>query len=187
MRWRPPSVLFRMCFIGILVRSQLAFRIRCFIPTHSLACLHNALIASHEVSKHHVQHLETMIGENRQLVTNEPVEFKEKLIEVQECRKFTDHFRRICRIYHPNSITENRRMSTCNRLDLQHSRPGYYAQQSPRSMLAKFWANAAFESNEWGEPTATYRWAGWGWEITSWRSKLQQNYHLCWTENLQIH
>jgi hypothetical protein len=28
-----------------------------------------------------------MIGENRQLVTNEPVEFEEEPVEVQDCRK----------------------------------------------------------------------------------------------------
>ena len=39
-----------------------------------------------------------MIGENRQLVTNEPVEFEKKLIEVQDCRKITDHFEGIYRI-----------------------------------------------------------------------------------------
>ena len=52
----------------------------------------------------------SMIGENRQLVTNEPV-------EVQDCRKITDIFRGIYRIY-PNLIKENRRMWTWNRLDL---------------------------------------------------------------------
>ena len=52
-----------------------------------------------------------MIGENRQLVTNEPV-------EVHKCRKITDRFRGFYRIY-PNLIKGNRRMSTCNRLDLQ--------------------------------------------------------------------
>jgi hypothetical protein len=59
-----------------------------------------------------------MIGENRQLVTNEPVEFEKYPVEVQDCRKVTDCFRGIYRI-HPNSIKENQRMSTCNRLDLQ--------------------------------------------------------------------
>ena len=34
-----------------------------------------------------------IIRENRQLVTNEPVEFENKPVEVQGCRKFTDHFR----------------------------------------------------------------------------------------------
>ena len=52
-----------------------------------------------------------MIRENWQLVTDEPV-------EVQDCRKFTYHLRGIYRIY-PNLIMKNRRMSTCNRLDLQ--------------------------------------------------------------------
>jgi hypothetical protein len=52
-----------------------------------------------------------MIVENRQLVTNEPV-------EVQDCGKMTNHFRGIYRIY-PNVIKKNRRMSTCNQMDLQ--------------------------------------------------------------------
>jgi hypothetical protein len=56
-------------------------------------------------------HLYAMIRENRQFVTNEPV-------EVRDCRKVTDHFREIDRIY-SNLIMENRRMPTCNRLDLQ--------------------------------------------------------------------
>ena len=61
----------------------------------------------------------TMIGENRQLVTSEPVEFEKEPGEVQDCRKITDHFRGIYRLY-PNLVKENRRMSTCNgRLDLQ--------------------------------------------------------------------
>ena len=54
---------------------------------------------------------DSMIGENRQLVTNEPV-------EVQDCMKITDHCRGIHRIY-PNIVKEYWRMSTCNRLDLQ--------------------------------------------------------------------
>jgi hypothetical protein len=60
-----------------------------------------------------------MIGENRQLVANEPVEFEIQLVEVQDCRKITDHFGGIHRIY-PNSMKDNQRMSTtCNQLDLQ--------------------------------------------------------------------
>ena len=57
--------------------------------------------------------LQTMIRENRQIVTNEPVEFEEHPVEFQDVRKITDHFRGIHR------IKENQRMSTCNRLDLQ--------------------------------------------------------------------
>ena len=59
-----------------------------------------------------------MIGENRQLVTDEPVEFDEKPVEVQDGKKIAGHYRGICRIC-PNLMKENRRMSTCNRLDLQ--------------------------------------------------------------------
>ena len=40
-----------------------------------------------------------MIGENRQLVTNKPVGFEKSLVEVEECRKITDDFRGIYRIY----------------------------------------------------------------------------------------
>ena len=55
-----------------------------------------------------------MIGENRQLGTNEPV-------EVQDRRKITDHLRGIYRIY-PNLMKENRGMSTCNRVGLANTR-----------------------------------------------------------------
>jgi hypothetical protein len=40
-----------------------------------------------------------MIGENRQLVADEPV-------EVGDCRRITDHFRGIYRIY-PNLMKKN--------------------------------------------------------------------------------
>ena len=59
-----------------------------------------------------------MIRENRQSVTDELVEFEKYPIEVQGCRKIPHHFRGIHRI-NPNLLKENRRMSTCNRLDLQ--------------------------------------------------------------------
>ena len=59
-----------------------------------------------------------MIGENRQLVTNELVEFEILPVKLQDCRKITDHLRGIYRIY-PNLIKKNRRLSTYNRLDLQ--------------------------------------------------------------------
>ena len=60
-----------------------------------------------------------MIGENRQLVTKEPVGLEKEPVKVhQDCRKFTNHLRGVYTIY-PNVMKENRRMSTCNRLDLQ--------------------------------------------------------------------
>ena len=40
-----------------------------------------------------------MIGENRQLVTDEPVEFEKQLVKVQDFRNITDHFRGIYGIY----------------------------------------------------------------------------------------
>ena len=43
---------------------------------------------------------QAMLGENRQLVTNEPVEFEKLPVEVQICRKITDQFLGIYRIYH---------------------------------------------------------------------------------------
>ena len=58
------------------------------------------------------------------MVTNEPV-------EPQVCRKITVHFRGIYGIY-PNLVKENRRMSTCNRLDLQTL--GYQPVVTPKSL-----------------------------------------------------
>ena len=52
-----------------------------------------------------------MIGENRQLVADEP-------IEVQECRKITGHLEEFV-VYTPILKIKNRRMSTYNRLVLQ--------------------------------------------------------------------
>ena len=64
------------------------------------------------------KHTWSMIGENRQLGTDEPVEFEKEPVEVQDCRRITDRFRGIYGIY-LKSIQRNRRMSACNRLDLQ--------------------------------------------------------------------
>ena len=78
-----------------------------------------------------------MIRENQQLVSDEPVEFEKQPVEVQDCRRITDHFRGIYRIY-PNLIKENRRISTCNRLDLQTlgSQPVVMPKNlSPRSLI----------------------------------------------------
>ena len=76
-----------------------------------------------------------MIGENRQLVTDEPVEFEKLPVKVQDYMKITDHFKGIYRI-NPNLMKENRRMSTCNRLNgLANTRISTgYAQKSPRSL-----------------------------------------------------
>ena len=40
-----------------------------------------------------------MSRENRQLVADELVEFEKQPVEVEDFRKFTDHFRGICTIY----------------------------------------------------------------------------------------
>jgi hypothetical protein len=45
-----------------------------------------------------------MIGENGQLVTNEPVEFEKQPVEVHDCMKIIDHFRGIYRRIYLNSI-----------------------------------------------------------------------------------
>ena len=54
---------------------------------------------------------QAMIGENRQLVTDEPVEFEKQPVEVHQdyCGKITDRFRGVHRIY-PNLIKEHCRM-----------------------------------------------------------------------------
>jgi hypothetical protein len=45
-----------------------------------------------------------MIGENRQLVTNELFEFEKQPVEVQDCIKITDYFEGVYEIY-SNLIT----------------------------------------------------------------------------------
>ena len=78
-----------------------------------------------------------MIWENRQLVTDEPVEFEKYTVEVQDCRRITDHFRGIYRIV-SNLIKENWRMSTCHQLvGLANTgtSTGGYAQKSARSLI----------------------------------------------------
>ena len=44
-------------------------------------------------------HNTSLLGENRQLVTDELVELEKYPVEVQDCRKMTDRFRGIYRIY----------------------------------------------------------------------------------------
>ena len=55
-----------------------------------------------------------MIGENRQLVTNDPVEFEKEPVEAQDCMKITNHLRGIYIIF-LNSVKEIWRISICNR------------------------------------------------------------------------
>ena len=81
-----------------------------------------------------------MIGENWQLVTNEPVEFEKTPGVVQDSRKITDHFRGIYRVY-PNLVKENRWMPTCNhQLDLQTR--GSQPPIMPKN-LPNHWCNAS--------------------------------------------
>ena len=57
-------------------------------------------------------------GENRPPITDERVEFGKHLVEVQDFTKTTDLLRGIQRQY-LKSLKKNRKMSTCNRLDLE--------------------------------------------------------------------
>ena len=59
-----------------------------------------------------------MIGKSRQLVRDETVEFEKKPVQVQEFRKLPITLEEIYGIQ-LKLIKEIRRMSTCNRLDLQ--------------------------------------------------------------------
>ena len=84
---------------------------------------HAPLIKSHVLASRNLQHWThldvrientdmasgSMIEENQQLVTDEPVEFEKYPVELQDCGKITVQFRGICRI-NPNLIKENRRM-----------------------------------------------------------------------------
>ena len=125
-----------------------------------------------------------MTGENRQLVTNEPV-------EVQDCRIITDHFRGICRIY-LNLIKENQRMSTCNRLDLQtlgsqsvmpKNLPNHWVVENSRAIWIMEMAACTYhqfskflQTNVWKEPAVSYKWTSWVWGLAGWSSRLQENY-----------
>ena len=59
-----------------------------------------------------------MSGENRRLVADEPVEFEKELVGVQDFKRITYHFRGIYKIY-LKQRKQNRKMSTCNQLDLE--------------------------------------------------------------------
>jgi hypothetical protein len=52
------------------------------------------------------------LGENRWLVTDEPV-------DVRDFRKITDHFRGIYGRIYLKRMKQNWKMSTCNQLDLE--------------------------------------------------------------------
>ena len=54
---------------------------------------------------------------NRWFVTDEPVEFEKYPVEVQEFREFTHHFEES--MEYTSNECANRKMSTCNRLDLE--------------------------------------------------------------------
>ena len=73
-----------------------------------------------------------MIGNNGQLVTNEPVDFVNNQLEFKTKGKINSHFRGIYRIY-PNLIQENR-MEPVGLANTRIS-TGYYAQKSPCSLL----------------------------------------------------
>ena len=93
-----------------------------------------------------------MIAENRQLITNEPFEFEEKRLEVQDCKKFIDHYRGIHRKY-PNLKKENRRLSTLNCLDLQTlgSQPIMLPKNIPdhcSNTISKTWLKIQREDND---------------------------------------
>ena len=46
-----------------------------------------------------MQLVNSMIGKKWHLVRNELVDFEKSLVDVQDCRKITDHFGRFNRIY----------------------------------------------------------------------------------------
>jgi hypothetical protein len=55
---------------------------------------------------------------NRLLVTDELVKFEKEPVELQDFREITDHVRGFYGI-HPTLINKNRKLTTCNRLDLE--------------------------------------------------------------------
>ena len=59
-----------------------------------------------------------MNGEKQLLVIDEPVEFEKSPVEVQSFKRTTERLRGMYRIY-PKLKKKNRKMTTCNRLDLE--------------------------------------------------------------------
>ena len=106
---------------------------------------------------------ETMSGENRCLVTNEPVEFEKRPVEVRGFRRTTDHFRGIYGIY-LGWIKQHRKMSTCNRLDLD-------SPDLDRLYMPKNFPGTGLESKRdyvRGEPVFSYKWTGQVSKTTRW-------------------
>ena len=90
---------------------------------------------------------EPLLGKNPWLVTDEPVEFQKLLVEDWDFRRITDHFRGICEVYF-NWIQTNRKMSTCNQLDLEplgswptmpQKIPGHWLELSPTEVKLDPW------------------------------------------------
>ena len=61
---------------------------------------------------------EEMNKENWLLGKDEPIEFEKQPVEVNAFMKITAHCRGLRRVY-LNLLTNNQKMSTCNRLDLK--------------------------------------------------------------------
>ena len=59
--------------------------------------------------------------DNLLLVADEPVEFEEQPVQIQDCRKNTDPFRGICRIF--LNLIKNWKVTTFNQLVLETSPP----------------------------------------------------------------
>ena len=128
----------------------------------------------------------TMIGENRQLVTDEPVEFEKQPVEVQDFRRITDHFRGIYGIY-LKFIQKILRIPTCNRLDLQtlgsqpiiyvfKILPDHWSVTFINILFGRLPTTQAEQCNDRGEPAVSYKWIGWDWKLTGWSLWLQENY-----------
>ena len=62
----------------------------------------------------------TLLGKNRGLVTDEPVEFEKQLVEAGDCGGITNRLEECIEEYTSNEGKKNRKMSiTCNRLDVE--------------------------------------------------------------------
>ena len=126
---------------------------------------------------------------------------------LQDCRKITDHFGGIYKTY-PNLINENRRMWTCNRLDLGTlgSQPVMMPKNLPdhwiKLHVVTLFANLCGTlvdniphnyplrqfliiviSTPLEEPAVSYRWTGWVWKITGWSSRLQREESIEYTSH----
>ena len=116
-----------------------------------------------------------MIRENRQLVTNQPVQFQKSPVEVQTAGKLPIVLEEVIECTQINLINENRRMWACNQLDLQilGSQPVVMPKNLPDHKCGLQWGSVYI----WGQELILFMSVQWDFgpywvRFTPWTMKL---------------